>query len=200
MSVDSCTVEECCICFEESSTCLVRTACCGQRICEHCVASDRAYKNVSACPFCRRESYDVCDSDSKVAMQIGGTLEIDGTWDVQVTEKCAAGSSSYSATLIIEGDSARFNADDNHLEGALWQDLVFGKTPSGKSFAAKHRVRKPPLWMGDHAVILDSSGLRGRLNEPDKATFTTSFVVDDTRGDEECEIIQTGWMKRRHTL
>lgn len=192
------TVDECGICFESTSRCLVMTACCKQFICQHCVASDRAYKNVSACPFCRQQCYDVCHEGGCNEHVDVPKLEIDGTWDVQITEKSAAGTCTYSATLTIEGDSAQFQADGNNLEGAVWHDFAFGKTPSGKSFAAKHHVRKPPSWMGDHAVILHPSGLRGRLNEPDKANFTTTFVVDDTRSDAECEITQTGWMKRRH--
>lgn len=190
------TSDECGICFEEVSSCLVKTACCRQWICEHCVASDRAYKTVPTCPFCRQHRYEVCAADCSIASVVSPLSQFEGIWDVRVTERSTVGTSSYNATLTVEGDSAHFEADDNHLTGTIWQDLEFGKTPSGKSFCARHRMRNAPFWMDGRGNILDAAGLQGRLDGPNKATFATSYVVDNPRGEEELEITQTGVMTR----
>jgi len=196
--------QECGICLESVSLQLVlQTTCCRQILCRHCTLSDRAYKPVPTCPFCRQLDYDTCELGSAEEQQ-ESTLpsdtppSLEGIWEVHITESSAIGSSQHTITLKIQGESGTYEVDedDDHYENGCWSELQMGNTKSGKSFVGKQKMACAPSWLGQGASIFGHEGLRGRLSGPDSAKFTTSMTVLSPGGSEELEIVQEGEMTR----
>jgi len=197
--------EECGICLDSITTSLLRiTTCCRKSICHHCAASVRVYKAVPTCPYCRCTSFSVREADavneevccSSAALSTP-SAHLEGTWDVKITEESKVGSSTYFVVLKIDGDSACYEAEDNHFDGGRWSELTFGHTPSGQSFVARQMVKAAPTWLGGRISVSGNAGLQGRFSGLNSAEFTTSMIVHELRGDEEMEFVQKRSMLRR---
>merc|ERR1719310_1585334 len=194
-------MDKCGICLEHIAVEHVqKTVCCQNLVCSHCAAADQAYKVIPSCPFCRHQHYETrplhqC-GEATVPSQ-PRTLE--GTWEVQVKESSKIGSSSYSVTLEIGADSARYVVadDDCHYKDSSWNELNMGHTSSGKSFVARQKIAKAPSWLGDGVSVLGRAGLSGRLTGPNSAKFTSSMTLFSPGDDDELEIVQEGSMMRK---
>jgi len=120
---------------------------------------------------------------------------------VCITESSKLGSSKYTITLNLEGDTGKYEVpdnDENHYGNGSWDEVDWGKTVSGKSFVAKQKIAHAPSWLGCGASIAGRSGLQGRLSQGgNSATFTTSMTVLSPGDGDELEIVQRGEMKRR---
>jgi len=193
----------CGICFEDTSSFRSRkTKCCQQWMCHHCAASDHIYKDVPTCPFCRHEHYELDVGHGTEELCLGDVkplrscLDLEGVWDVHITESSKIGSWSYDAVLDIHGTTAEYEVCNNRFDGVKWRDLTMGHTPSGQSFVARQTMTRAPSWCHG-ATLLGPGGLQGRRCGADCAKFTTSMTLVANRGDDEMEIVQKAEMKRR---
>lgn len=169
--------------------------------------SDRAYKMVPTCPFCRRGNYETRSLLNTEANTAEPNAEahasevlasLDGTWAVSITESSSVGTTKHKITMIIEGASAKYIAaddDESHYHNGEWVDLAFGHTSSGESFVAKQSMSCAPSWLGQ-CSIQGCAGLRGKLSGRNSATFATSMTVLAGRNDDEIEFEQVGKMTR----
>jgi len=200
--------QDCGICLQNISANFLReTTCCRQCLCQDCWAADRVYKAVPTCPFCRRRDYEtrsLQEGEEVASTTTTPAIQLDGVWDVKIIESSKIGRSQQKITLKIDGDSAKYEIlkDDDgasHYDNAEWEELTFGHTPSGKTFVAKQKLARAPSWMGSRASVMGRTGLRGRLNGPDSAKFTTSVTIMGPR-DDELEIVQEAEMTRRRCV
>merc|ERR1712079_31646 len=183
-----------------------RAACCGHLLCNDCAVSDRAYKAVPTCLFCRRSGYTTSQLDDfgvplppSEGTPAATPCPLEGVWDLRIVESSQVGTSKIDITLEIDSNSGKYVSarDGNHYDDGSWNDIEFGHTPSGKTFVAKQEIHHSPSWLGHGASVNRLAGLRGRLSGPNSAKFTSSMSIVSARGDDELEIVQQGEMVRR---
>jgi hypothetical protein len=157
---------------------------------------DYLRKRVPVCPFCRQQEYQVSPLVAETVSHQPSSLSLDGTWDVDITEKSKIGCSQYKVTLTINGDSAKYEDPENHFDGSAWEELTFGHTKSGKSFTASQHLRRAPEWLGRGTSVDGHTGLLGRIEGTDSANFKTTVTYLSAE-DDELEVSQTAKMTRR---